>query len=169
MAPLSDTINASLHQNSETKQKPQEISDNQVLYWARSIIEEKFRRSNYLISPAITRDFLSLAYANETREVFSVIFLDNQNGVLAYQNLFQGTIDGAAVYPREIVKAALAHNAAAVILAHNHPSGVAEPSRADINITERIVKALEVVDIRVLDHLIVGGAVIVSFAEQGLI
>jgi DNA repair protein RadC len=168
MALPADT-NPSLHQHSEFEQKPQEISNNQVLYWARSIIEEKFRRSNYLISPAITRDFLSLVYANETREVFSVIFLDNQNGVLAYQNLFQGTIDGAAVYPREIVKAALAHNAAAVILAHNHPSGVAEPSRADINITERIVKALEVVDIRVLDHLIVGGTAIVSFAEQGLI
>jgi hypothetical protein len=128
MALPADT-NPSLHQHSEFEQKPQEISNNQVLYWARSIIEEKFRRSNYLISPAITRDFLSLVYANETREVFSVIFLDNQNGVLAYQNLFQGTIDGAAVYPREIVKAALAHNAAAVILAHNHPSGVAEPSR----------------------------------------
>ena len=88
--------------------------------------------------------------------------------MLAYQDLFQGTIDGAAVYPREVVKAALTHNAASVILAHNHPSGVAEPSQADKNITEKIVKALGIVDIRVLDHLIVGGAEIMSFAERDL-
>jgi DNA repair protein RadC len=169
MTSFTGTMNLAVLKNAVIESKPQEISDTQVLYWARSIIETKFRRSNYLNSPEITKDFLSLVYASETREVFIMIFLDNQNGVLAYQNLFQGTIDGAAIYPREVVKAALEHNASAVILAHNHPSGIAEPSRADKNITEKIVKALGLVEIRVLDHLIVGGVEIVSFAERGLI
>lgn len=163
------SINETSLADTEFKPKPKKISDMQVLQWAKSILEAKFKRSNYLSSPCLTKDFLRMAYANETREIFSVIFLDNQHGVLAHQNLFQGTIDGAVIYPREVVKASLNYNAAAVILAHNHPSGIAEPSRADKNITEKIVKALDVVDIRVLDHLIVGGSRVMSFAEDGLI
>lgn len=149
--------------------KPQGVSDTQVLSWAESILEERFQRSNYLTSPALTRDYLKLKFADKEREVFGVIYMDSQHGILNFDELFQGTIDAASVYPREVVKAALAHNAAAVILTHNHPSGTPEPSTADEHITKRIIRALETVDIRVLDHLIVGGIDIVSFAERGLI
>lgn len=153
----------------EKSQKPDGISDNQILYWAESILVERFTRSNYLTSPDATRDFLRIIFAKEIREVFTIIFLDNQNGVLGYQSLFQGTIDGAAVYPREVVKSVLDNNAASVILCHNHPSGTATPSEADKHITTRIIQALETVNVRVLDHLVVGGSDIVSFAERGLI
>lgn len=153
----------------ESNQKPSGISDIQILYWADSTLVERFSRSNYLTSPDATRDFLRVMFAKETHEVFTIIFLDSQHGVLDYQSLFQGTIDGAAVYPREIVKAVLDNNAAAVILCHNHPSGSAEPSQADRSITNRIISALETVDVKVLDHLIAGGSEIVSFAERGLI
>lgn len=156
-------------QISEANQKPIGISDIQILYWAESILIERSSRSNYLTSPEATRDFLRVMFAKETREVFTLIFLDNQNGVLGYQSLFQGTIDGAAVYLREIVKSVLDNNAAAVILCHNHPSGAAEPSSADIRITSRIIQVLETIDVRVLDHLVFGGSDIVSFAERGLI
>ena len=149
--------------------KPTDISDEQVLYWAESIIEKRFMRSNYLSSPNQTREYLKLALSQYEREVFGLILLDNRHAVLDFQLLFQGTIDGAAVYPREVVKAALKLNAAAVILTHNHPSGVAEPSEADKLITRRLITALDTVDIRVLDHLIVGGNQITSFAERGLL
>ena len=101
-------------------------------------------------------------------EVFAFLMLDNRNRVIAFREMFRGTIDGASVYPREVVKQALADNAAAVIFAHNHPSGVGEPSQADIRITDRLKKALDLVDIRVLDHVIVGDSV-TCFAEQGLL
>ncbi len=149
--------------------KPTDISDDQVLYWAESIIEKRFMRSNYLSSPNQTREYLKLALSQYEREVFGLILLDNRHAVLDFQLLFQGTIDGAAVYPREVVKIALKLNAAAVILTHNHPSGVAEPSEADKLITRRLITALDTVDIRVLDHLIVGGNQITSFAERGLL
>ena len=110
-----------------------------------------------------------LPLRHRQRELFAVLWLDNQNRLIAYEELFQGTIDGASVYPREVVKQALARNAAAVILAHNHPSGVAEPSQADQRLTRRLQAALELVDIRVLDHLVVGEGEIVSFAERGLL
>lgn len=132
-------------------------------------MEEKFRRSNYLTSPDYTRDFLKVAFADKSREEFIMIFLDNQHAVIDYSVLFQGTIDGAAIYPREIVKATLEHEATAVILSHNHPSGTAEPSEADKRITNKIIAALETIDVRVLDHLIVGGNTVMSFAERGLI
>jgi DNA repair protein RadC len=102
-------------------------------------------------------------------ETFCLIYLDNRHRLIACEDLFRGTIDGASVHPREVVKEALRHNAAAVILAHNHPSGVAEPSHADELITRRLREALQLVDIRVLDHLIVAGGETVSFAERGLI
>ncbi|MGB0502611.1 MAG: RadC family protein, partial [Thalassolituus sp.] len=98
---------------------------------------------------------------------FACLFLDNQNRVIRYEELFRGTIDSAAVYPREVVKQALALGAAAIILAHNHPSGIAEPSQSDRAITERLQQALSVMDIRVLDHLVVGDGYCVSFAERG--
>ena len=103
------------------------------------------------------------------REHFSCIWLDCQNRVLGFETLFQGTIDCAAVYPREVVKAALAANASAVILAHNHPSGIAEPSRADQALTQKLKDLLVLMDIRLLDHMVVGQGVVVSFAERGLL
>ncbi|MCG6507504.1 DNA repair protein RadC, partial [Vibrio parahaemolyticus] len=103
------------------------------------------------------------------REAFYILFLDNQHRVIRDEVLFEGTIDAASVYPREVVKRALHHNAAALILAHNHPSGVAEPSQADRRITQRLTDALALVDIRVLDHFVVGDGDVVSFAERGWI
>ena len=107
--------------------------------------------------------------ASLEHEVFSVVFLDSQHRVLGIDQMFRGTVDGASVYPREIVKASLRHNAAAVVFCHNHPSGVCEPSSADRRITERLTSALALIDVRVLDHLIVSGGDSYSFAETGLI
>ena len=122
-----------------------------------------------LSNPRVTREFLRMRLRDLAHEVFAIVYLDNRNRVLGFEELFRGTIDGASVYPREVVRSALARNAAAVILAHNHPSGVAEPSADDERITRRLKEALGLVDIRVLDHLIVGDAVCESFAERGLL
>lgn len=137
---------------------------------ARQRITKKFKREAALTSTAQARDFIRMMLDRIEQEVFLLVFLDSQHRVIEAKQMFYGTIDGASVYPypREVVKAALAVNAAAVILAHNHPSGIAEPSQADMRITERLTTALELVDVRVLDHLIVGEAV-VSMAEQGLL
>lgn len=124
-------------------------------------------RGEGLTSPELTRDYLRACLRDSPQEQFGCLFMDSQHRVIKYQTLFYGTIDAACVYPREVVKRCLAHNAAAVIFAHNHPSGVAEPSQADRRITERLVSALELVDIRVLDHFVVGDAELVSFAERG--
>lgn len=148
---------------------PEGISEHQILGWAESILEARFKRSNYLTSPDCTRNYLRLLLAHQERELFTMILLDNQHGVLDISVLFQGTIDGATIYPREVVKEALAKNACAIILAHNHPSGTPTPSEADKRITKRLIEALNTVDIRVLDHLIVGGTEILSFAELGLL
>jgi DNA repair protein RadC len=166
---MKNDLYKNLKPSDESKNIPKNISEEDVLYWAEKIITERFSRSNYLTSPDATREFLRILLAKEHREVFVVIFLDNQNGVIGYESLFQGTIDGAAVYPREVVKSVLDNNAASVILAHNHPSGTAEPSQADKTITTRIKDALDIIDVRILDHLIVGGTNILSFAERGLI
>jgi DNA repair protein RadC len=115
------------------------------------------------------RDYLRVAFAILEHEVFALILVDNRHRLLAQIDLFRGTIDGAAVHPREVVKEALRYNAAAVILVHNHPSGIAEASRADQLITQRLREALQLVDIRVLDHLLVAGNEVVSFAESGLL
>lgn len=122
-----------------------------------------------LPAPGAVKDYLRLLLADLEHEVFGLMYLSNQHRLIERDELFRGTIDGAAVYPREVVKAALAHNAAAVILYHNHPSGLAEPSQADQRLTQRLKVALGTVDIRVLDHLIVGGMDVVSFAERGLL
>ena len=134
----------------------------------RSLLED-MRRQPVLQNPRAVRDYLAVHYAGQEREIFGVMFLDNRHRLIAVEEMFLGTVDGASVHPREVVKRALKVNAAAVILAHNHPSGVAEPSQADELITVRIRDALALVDIRVLDHLIVGGTTVTSLAERGLI
>lgn len=122
-----------------------------------------------LKSPAETREFLSLRLRDKPFEVFCCVYLDNRHRVIRFEELFRGTIDGASVYPREVVRAALTANAAAVILAHNHPSGVAEPSSADERLTSRLRSALGLVDIRLLDHIVVGDGDSVSLAERGVL
>lgn len=140
-----------------------------VLEMARRHLSSSMKTGDLLTAPNMVRDYLRAQLRHQQREIFAVLFLDSQNRLIAYDELFQGTIDGASVHPREVVKQALARNAAAVILAHNHPSGVAEPSQADRRITERLQVALELVDVRVLDHMVVGDAEVVSFAERGLL
>ena len=141
----------------------------EILDAARTILARRVRKGSALSSPHATRDFLRLQLATRDHEVFAILFLDNRHRLIEFVPLFRGTIDGATVYPREVVKEALARNAAAVILAHNHPSGVAEPSHADELITGRLRDALGLVDVRVLDHFVVTGDAIVSFAERGLL
>jgi DNA repair protein RadC len=123
----------------------------------------------HLCSPALVRDYLNLRLKGIGYEVFSMVLLNNKHVPIKYLEVFRGTIDGASVHPREVVKEALAANAAAVILAHNHPSGCSEPSMADQRITQRLREALALIDVRVLDHLIVGSGEAVSFAERGLL
>ena len=135
---------------------------------ARRHLSEGLAHANCLTSPEQARNYLSARLRDYKYEVFACLMLDNRNRVIAFREMFRGTIDGASVFPREVVKQALADNAAAVILAHNHPSGVCEPSQADIRITERLQKALGLVDIRVLDHVIVGNE-INCLSERGLI
>jgi len=141
----------------------------EILTAAREQMSLRVRRGTSLSSPKATRDYLALKLGTLEREVFAVIFLDKRHRLISYQEMFQGTIDGASVHPREVVKEALKQNAAAVILAHPHPSGVAEPSQADEFITQRLKDALSLVDIRVLDHIIVAGGDTTSFAERGLL
>ena len=138
-----------------------------VLELARRHFAEEIRAGSVMDSPTATRRFLQAQLRDATQEVFAVLFLDNQHRVLAFERLFFGTINQAAVHPREVVKAVLRHNAAAVILAHNHPSGVAEPSSADRDITLRLRDALNLIDVRMLDHIIIGSDS-VSLAEMGL-
>ena len=140
-----------------------------VMEMAKRHFKEIIQRGNALTSPEITRAYLSAQLRGYSYEVFACLFLDNQHRVIQLDELFRGTIDGASVYPREVVKQALHHNAAAVIFAHNHPSGVTEPSQADKQITEKLKKALDLFDIRVLDHFIIGDGEPYSFAEHGLI
>jgi DNA repair protein RadC len=132
-------------------------------------MQENLQKKDVLSSPNDTKNFLLAQLRAYPYEVFACLFLDNRHQIISFDKMFNGTIDGASVYPREVVKQALSRNAAAVIFAHNHPSGVAEPSLADKNITRRLQEALSLVDIRVLDHFIIGDNTAVSFAEQGLI
>lgn len=136
---------------------------------ARRVMDEPLRQGDPLRSPEDTRAYLRSRLGTYPHEVFAGLFLDSRHRVIQYRELFRGTIDGAAVYPREVVRQALEDNAAAVIFAHNHPSGVAEPSQADISLTIRLKEALGLVDIRVLDHMVVGHGDVVSLAERGLI
>jgi DNA repair protein RadC len=136
---------------------------------ARRYYEQALTTGEPIRSPADTEAFLLARLRDLPHELFCCIYLDNRHRIIAFEELFRGTIDGTSVYPREVVKQALGFNAAAVILAHNHPSGVAEPSQADERITRRLKSALELVDIRLLDHLVVGDGVTTSLASRGLL
>lgn len=139
----------------------QELSRRQLL--------TRIQDRDILTCSSATRNYLRARFRHHQSEVFSCLFLNNQHHVVQLEELFHGTIDGAAVYPREVVKRCLYHNAAAVIFAHNHPSGVAEPSQADIAITRKLKSALQTIEVRVLDHLVIGDADVVSLAERNLI
>ncbi len=136
---------------------------------ARRALQEEMRSGDALNSPGAVRDYLRLLLGGRTQEVFMVIFLDAQHRAIASEEMFQGTLTQTSVYPREVVIRALHHNAAAVILAHNHPSGIAEPSQSDRLLTDALKQALALVDVRVLDHFIVAGTTCLSFAERGMV
>ena len=136
---------------------------------SRRQLTESLKAGPSLASPRATCDFLSAKLRDLEHEVFCCLYLDKRHRLIEYEELFRGTIDGASVHPREIVKLALQRNSAAVIIAHNHPSGVAEPSQADELITQRVKEALALVDIRLLDHIIIGDGASVSLAERGLV
>lgn len=140
-----------------------------VIEMARRALHEEIAERDALASPQAVRDYLRLRLHGLPHEVFMALFLDAQNRILASEELFRGTLTQTSVYPREVVKRALHHNAAALILAHNHPSGVAEPSGADRALTEALKSALALVDIRVLDHFVIAGGGALSFAEKGLL
>ncbi len=140
----------------------------QILEKAAEILADTYLRGDTYSNPDKVKEYLRFKLGGLERETFAVMLLDNQNRLIDYVELFYGTIDAASIYPREVVKLALKENAAAVILAHNHPSGIAEPSQADKHITERLKQALALVDIRILDHIIIGENS-VSFAERGLL
>lgn len=140
-----------------------------VLEMSRRALREELHRGDALNSPRAVRDYLQLMLVGRHQEVFMVLFLDTQHRVIAAEELFHGTLSQTSVYPREVVKRALAHNAAAVILAHNHPSGVAEPSQSDKLLTDALKQALSLVDVRVLDHFVVAAGQTLSFAETGLL
>ncbi len=140
-----------------------------VMEMARRALKEKISHGSALSSPSAVREYLRLKLQALPHEVFVALFLDAQNRVIEIEELFRGTLTQTSVYPREVVKRALHYNAGAVILAHNHPSGVAEPSHADETLTQALKQALALVDVRVLDHFIVAGAGVLSFAERGLI
>ena len=140
-----------------------------VLELAQRHLLETVRREACLTSSRLTRLYVKSKLRGYGREVFLCLFLDNQHRLIAQEELFQGTLDGSMVHPREVVKRCLHHNAGAIIFVHNHPSGVAEPSQADIGITRRLKSALDLVDIRTLDHLVVGDEEVVSLAERGLL
>ena len=149
---------------------PDKTADDATISRALAILATRLRVPGGAVdSPETVKNFLTLKLAELGHEVFSVLWLDAQNRVLEYQDMFRGTLTQASVYPREVVKAGLSLNAGACILAHNHPSGMAEPSYADKALTDTLKTALAMVDIRVLDHIIVGGLSTVSFAERGLV
>jgi DNA repair protein RadC len=143
--------------------------EDRVIREALGYLESRHQPGQLLTSPEDTKAFLRLKLAKKPAEVFVCLYLDNRHRVIAYEELFQGTIDGASVHPREVVRRVIEANAAAVIFAHNHPSGVAEPSQADLRITQRLKEALALIDVRVLDHIIVGAEEATSLAERGLL
>ena len=142
---------------------------NAILELCRRVLSQKLSKTDILNSPDATRQYLQLHFQKMEREQFACLLLDTRHQVIALETLFQGTIDSAAIYPREVVKLALQLNASAVILCHNHPSGDLTPSQADIRITKKLKAALELVDIQTLDHMIVGHGEILSMAEHGFI
>mgnify|MGYP001827182689 FL=1 len=152
--------------------KPSNLSDvekQSVVTLAMKVLAIKHRAGSLLSNPEATRDYLRLRLADYRNEVFGCLFLDNRHRIIALRELFQGTIDGASIHPRVVVQQAMEANAAALVFYHNHPSGVAEPSRADEMITRRLTEALALVDVRVLDHFVVSAGESISFAERGLL
>lgn len=145
------------------------VTDDDILAQANAIAASRLAQGEELTSPQKTNRALQRRLQDNQREVFACLFLDNQHKIIEFRELFYGTINAASIYPREVVKAALAVNAAAVIFCHNHPSGIAEPSQADKALTARLSDALKLVEIRVLDHVVVGTPEYVSFAERGWI
>ena len=142
---------------------------NSIVDLAFEILKSKLRKGLVLESPEKVQDYLIVKMASYKNEVFGVIFLDNCHRIIKIEEIFTGTIDGVSVYPRVVVKKCMDHNAAAIIFFHNHPSGVADESNADILITKKLKGALQLIDVRVLDHIIVGSGVCLSFAERGLL
>ncbi len=140
-----------------------------VMEMARRALAAQLKQVDTFDVPHKVKDYLSLHLGEREQEVFAVMFLDGQHRLLAFEEMFHGTLSQTSVYPREVVRRALKHNAGSVILAHNHPSGVAEPSRADEFLTQTLKNALQLVDVRVLDHLVVGRGHVISFAERGLL
>jgi DNA repair protein RadC len=140
-----------------------------VMEMARRALAQPMQAAPVFDSPARVKDYLALQLAGHQHEVFAVLFLDSQHRLLQLDEMFHGTLAQTSVYPREVVRRALAHNAGAVVLAHNHPSGLAEPSRADEFLTQTLKSALQLVDVRVLDHVVVGRGQVVSMAERGLL
>lgn len=146
-----------------------QFSADDVLAFATELVADRFKRGEAMSSPEVTKRLLCLQLASQCREVFGVLFLDSQHRLISNEELFQGTIDSTTVHPRVVVQRSLQLNAAALILYHNHPSGVPEPSSADRMITDRLVNCLGLVDVRVLDHVVLGGTSACSFAERGLL
>ncbi|MFC1749262.1 DNA repair protein RadC [Pseudomonadota bacterium] len=140
-----------------------------VLEMSKRHLNEQLQKGDALSSPSDTRRYLASKLRDHHQEVFACLFLDNRHRVIRFEEMFYGTIDGASVHPREVVKRTLHHNAAAVIFAHNHPSGISEPSNADIDITQHLQQALDLIDVRVLDHVVIGDGEQTSFAESGLL
>ena len=145
------------------------MTNEEIIEKALAILYAQIVDGEILTSSQCVKDYCKLRIATRQHEVFACLFLTNQHHLITFEELFFGTIDGSAVYPREVVKKVLAHNAAAVIFCHNHPSGIAEPSMADKKITDRLQKACSAVDVRVLDHIVVTCGACVSFAERGLL
>jgi len=149
-----------------------DCTEDELIHEACQVLERRLRyrmdRHECLTQPKDAMNLARLRLAELPYEVFAVFFLDNRHRLIAFEELFQGTIDGASVHPREVVRRTIAHNAAALVLAHNHPSGVAEPSAADLKITRQLTEALKLLDVRVIDHIVVGDEVL-SLAESGLI
>ena len=177
MATINDTnVQSTATRNSKsikggTHQNDMFLSDAAIVARALQILEStvKYSVDVTMNTPTVVRDFCRLKLGALPHEVFAVLWLDTQNRVIEYEEMFRGTLSQASVYPREVAKSALAHNASAVILVHNHPSGVATPSKADINLTETLKTALALFDVRVLDHIIVTATATVSLAEKGFV
>ena len=134
----------------------------------RRFLDQSLRKEGPLSSPGQAADFLTHQLRDRRREIFAILYLDTRHQVIDYEELFSGTLNGATVHPREVVRSVLEHNASAVILAHNHPSGVAEPSQSDAALTRRLRDALELIDVRLLDHIVIGDGEFVSMSDRGL-
>ena len=153
----------------ESSDRPAQVPDSEIIEAALKILAKRLARGSVLSSPRAAREYLALRFGEVEHEVFAALYLDKRHRLIACEELFRGTVDGASVHPRIVVKEALKHNAAALIITHNHPSGVVEPSQADELITERLKSALELIDVRLIDHVITAGGNSFSFAERGLL